>query len=226
MPTVLLSRIEPGLEKSEEEHRREICTAGRWLYEQGFVPSADGNLSIRLSDDRILVTPAGVCKGRLEPEDLLTTDVNGRTLEGRGAPSTELKMHLLVYRLRADVKAVCHAHPPIATGYAAAGVALDKPLLAEVVVTLGTVPLAPFALPGSTELSAVLKPFIERHNAILMANHGVVSFGPDLLTAFRRMECVEHYARVSLVTELLGKQCLLSDGDVEKLLAVYPRPKD
>ena len=130
---------------------------------------------------------------------------------------------MFVYRQRPDANAVCHAHPPIATGYAAAGVALDKPLLAEMVVTFGEIPLAPFALPGTTDLPASLEPLIAAHDAILMANHGVVTYGADLLSAFHRMDVVEHYARVSLVTELLGKQSLLSGCVVEKLLAARPR---
>jgi len=215
------NRYLPERGNSESERRRDICTAGRRFYDLGFVPSTDGNISVRLPSGHILVTPAGHCKGRLSPEDLVLTDMHGRKVDGCGEPSTELGMHLLIYRCREDVNAVCHAHPPFATGFAAAGIALDKPLLAEMVVTLGKVPLAPYALPGSAELGALLEPFVREHNAILMANHGVVTLGTDLVSAFRRMESVEHFARVTLVTELLGKQCLLSGRDVEKLLAAY-----
>jgi L-fuculose-phosphate aldolase len=220
-----MDHITPGHDKSEEQHRVDICIAGRWLYEQGFVPSTDGNLSIRLSENRILTTPSGTCKGRLDPGDAVVTDLEGRRIKGRCEPSTELGMHLLVYRLRSDVNAVCHAHPPIATGFAAAGISLEKPLIAEMVVNLGPVPLAPYGEPGTSDLGASLEPFVEKHDAILMANHGVVTYGADLLTAFRRMECVEHCARIALVTELLGKQSLLSGRDVEKLLAAHHRLK-
>jgi L-fuculose-phosphate aldolase len=227
MPEVRMTvdHITPGHDKDEVQHRYDICIAGRWLYEQGFVPSTDGNLSVRLSENRILTTPAGTCKGRLDPSDAVVTDLEGRRLEGRSEPSSELGMHLLIYRQRRDVNAVCHAHPPIATGFAAAGKSLEKPLIAEMVVNLGPVPLAPYAEPGTSEVRASLEPFVSNHDAILMANHGVVTYGPDLLTAFRRMECVEHCARITLVTELLGKQSLLSGRDVEKLLAAHPRPK-
>ncbi|MFZ0819531.1 MAG: class II aldolase/adducin family protein [Candidatus Acidiferrales bacterium] len=220
-----VDHLTPGHDKTEHQHRHDICMVGRWLYEQGFVPATDGNLSVRLSENRILTTPAGTCKGRLDPREAVITDMEGRRLEGRCEPSTELGMHLLIYRLRRDVNAVCHAHPPIATGFAAAGSSLEKPLIAEMVVNLGPVPLAPYAEPGSHALRDSLEPFVRQHDAILMANHGVVTYGTDLLTAFRRMECVEHCARITLVTELLGKQSLLSGRDVEKLLAAHPRHK-
>ncbi|MGH9592396.1 MAG: class II aldolase/adducin family protein [Bryobacteraceae bacterium] len=211
--------IAQGHLKTEDEHRREICLAGRWLYERGFITSTDGNLSVRVDRKRILASPAGYCKGMLEPEDLILTDLDGVKLAGKHDPSSELPMHLLIYRRRPDVNAVCHAHPLVATGFAAAGVALDKPLLTEMLLSLGSVPLAPYARPGTPELAGSLVPLVDRHDALLMANHGVVTCGPDLRTAFFRMETVEHFARVTLVTELLGKQVLLSGGDVEKLLA-------
>jgi L-fuculose-phosphate aldolase len=132
-------------------------------------------------------------------------------------------MHLLIYRLRPDVYAICHAHPPIATGFAAAGVPLDKAILSEAVFALGCVPLAPYGTPGTSELCDSIEPLLRNYDAILLANHGVVSYGPDLLTAFFRMETVEHFAQVSLVTQLLGKQTVLSAGDVNKLLAARAR---
>jgi L-fuculose-phosphate aldolase len=132
-------------------------------------------------------------------------------------------MHLLIYRLRPDVNAVCHAHPTTATGFAAAGLPLDKPILCELVIGLGEIPLARYGTPGTPELSAAMEPFVHGHDAILMANHGVVTYGPDLLTAFLRMETTEHFAQVALVTELLGKQVLLSGGDVAKLASARTR---
>jgi len=218
------NNIAPGHEKSEAEHRQNICTAGNWLYERGFIPACDGNLSVRLDAERILATPKGFCKGMMAPDDLVITDVEGRKLHGNHEPSSELAMHLLIYKRRADANAICHAHPPIATGFAAAGIALDKPLLAEMVVTFGRIPLAPFALPGTSQVPWSLEPLVGEYDAILMANHGVVTFGVDLISAFHRMDVVEHYARVSLVTELLGKQSLLSGYDVEKLLTTRQRP--
>lgn len=215
--------ITPGHAKPERALRRDVCVAGRWLYERGFAVGTEGNLSVRLDDNRILTTPCGACKGRMAPKDLVITDLDGRKLEGDRSPSSELSMHLLFYRLRDDVRAICHAHPPIATGFAAAGRALDKAMLPEIVVSLGYIPLAKYATPGTPDLSAALAPFVPHHDAILMANHGVVVSGPDLLTAFCRMEAVEQFAKTTLVTELLGRQTLLSDSDVETLMEARAR---
>jgi L-fuculose-phosphate aldolase len=218
-----LDNIARGHNKPEAEHRRDICAVGRWLYERGYVVACEGNLSVRLGDGRILATPTGLCKGKLEPEHLVILDGEGRTLCGLHAPSSELLMHLLFYRLRPDVQAVCHAHPPTATGFASAGRSLDQALVPEVIVTLGQVPLAPYGTPGTEELSITLEPFVPHYNAILMANHGAVTCGPDLLTAFFRMETVEQFARINLVTELLGGGTLLSRSEVEKLIAARAR---
>jgi L-fuculose-phosphate aldolase len=217
------SSLSPGAVKSEEQHRRDICLVGRWIYEHGHVASTDGNISVRLGPDRILASPTCLNKGMMSPSDLVVTDLEGRSVNGSRKPSSELGMHLLIYRLRPDVNAVCHAHPPVATGYAAAGIALDKPILCELVIGLGAVPVARYGTPGTSELAAEIEPLVHGHDAILMANHGVVTYGPDLLTAYHRMETTEHFARVSLVTELLGKQNVLSNPEVEKLLAARVR---
>lgn len=213
-------RIFPGALKPEDEHRRNICTVGKWLHENGYVAATDGNISLRLDAQRILTSPTCLSKGMMTPEDLVITDLEGRKLSSGRNPSSELHMHLLIYRLRSDVNAICHAHPPVATGYAAAGIPLNKALLCELVIALGTVPVARYATPGTPELSASIEPLVQGHEAILMANHGVVSYGPDLLSAYHRMETTEHSARVALVTELLGKQQVLPGQEVQKLLAV------
>jgi L-fuculose-phosphate aldolase len=220
---MLPEAITPGNAKTEETHRREICTAGRWIHARHFAPATDGNISVRLDDSSVLTTPTCVNKGMMTPDDLVVTDMRGRPVSGARAPSTELAMHLLIYRLRPDVCAICHAHPPIATGFAAAGVPLDKAILSEAVGSLGCVPLAPYGTPGTTELCDSIEPLLRDYDAILLANHGVVTYGCDLLTAFFRMETVEHVALVSLVTQLLGKQTVLSAGDVDKLLATRAR---
>lgn len=212
--------ISHGSDKPEEKHRLEICGVGRWIRDRGFVASTDGNISVRLGPDRILTSPTCMSKGMMAPEDLVVTDLDGRRVSGKRTASSEVAMHLLIYRLRPDVNAVCHAHPPTATGFAAAGIALDKPILCELVVTLGEVPLAQYGTPGTRELSDAIEPYVKQHDAILMANHGVVTYGQDLLTAFMRMESTEHFARVALVTELLGKQKLLSRSELKKLVAV------
>lgn len=205
--------------KTEEQHRRDICEVGRWIYERGYVASTDGNMSVRLDSRRILTSPTCLNKGMMTPEDLVIIDHNGAQLSGSRRPSSEMGMHLLIYRRRPDVNAICHAHPPAATGYAVAGIPLNRAMLAELVVTLGCVPLARYGTPGTPELAAAIEPLVENHDAILLANHGVVTYGPDLLTAFFRMDTAEHSARVGLVSRLLGKQMLLSDAEVNKLLA-------
>ena len=220
---MLADSIAPGTVKTEDEHRREICTAGRWIHGRGFVASTDGNISVRLDSRRILTSPTGISKGLMTPDDLVITDLKGRKLAGRREPSSELAMHLLIYSRRPDIHAVCHAHPPIATAHAASGIALNKALLSELVIALGCIPVAQYGTPGTPELSESLEPLVQNFDAILLANHGVVTYGADLLTAFYRMETVEHFAQVSLASELLGKQVLLSGHDVEKLLAARAR---
>jgi L-fuculose-phosphate aldolase len=220
---VLADSISPGAVKTEDQHRREICTAGRWIHGRGFVASTDGNISVRLDSERILTSPTGISKGMMSPDDMVITDFQGRKLAGRREPSSELAMHLLIYTRRPDINAVCHAHPPIATAYAAAGLPLNKALLSEIVLALGCIPVARYGTPGTPELADSLEPLVQNYDAILMANHGVVTSGADLLTAFFRMETVEHFAQVSLATEMIGKQVLLSDRDVEKLLAARVR---
>lgn len=196
---------------------------GRWLLEHGYIVSTEGNISVRLSGDRVLASPSGCSKGWMSPAHLVITDMQGRKISGTQTPSSELAMHLLIYRLRPEVNAVCHAHPVVATGFAAAAEPLNKAILCEMVVALGTVPLARYGTPGTPELAAALEPLVPHYDAILMSNHGVVTYGTDLLSAFHRMELVEHYAHVSLVAAMIGKQSLLSSGDVEKLLAARPR---
>jgi L-fuculose-phosphate aldolase len=208
---------------TEKQHRRQICRIGRWMYSKGHVVANEGNLSVRLDEHRILVTPSGKCKGRLTIEDLLVTDLSGEVVCGAGRPTSEMQMHLLYYRSRPDVRAICHAHPPTATGFAAAGRSLEEPVLPEVVVGLGKIPLAPYGTPGTWELCAGLEPLVHNYDAILLENHGVVTCGPDMGTAYQRMETVEHFARVMLTAELLGGPHLLPRAEVQKLAAARPR---
>lgn len=209
--------------KKVEQCRREICAVGRWMYERGLAVATEGNLSVRLEADRILVTPAGACKGRLAPEDLLVTDMDGRVVSGEGQASSEILMHLLFYNVRPEVSAIVHAHPPTATGFAAAGRALEEAVLPEVVVCLGKIPLAPYGTPGTVDLCAGLEPLAPRHDAILLENHGAVTCGPDLRTAYYRMETVEQFARIMLAAESLGGPHLLPRAEVQKLIAARAR---
>ena len=211
------------LSRSEEQHRRDICLVGRWLYERGHIVAGEGNLSVRLDAERILTTPTCLNKGMMTPSDLVVMDMEGRHVHGDRRISSEAGMHLLFYQMRSDVQAVCHAHPPTATGFAAAGQGLDQALLPEVVVCLGKVPLVRYATPGTSDLSAVLEPYVPHYDALLLANHGAVTCGPDLLTAFYRMEIVEHFAKISLAARLAGQPQLLSTREVAKLMAARSR---
>jgi L-fuculose-phosphate aldolase len=156
----------------------------------------------------------------MEPDDLVIVNSEGRKLKGARNVSSEIAMHLLIYAQRPDVGGIVHAHPPTATGFAAAGMALDRALCAELIVTLGSVPLAGYATPGTPELVHVLAPLVAEHNAILMANHGVVAYGDDLLGAYMFMETVEHFAKIALVTHMLGKEQTLSETHIDKLREV------
>jgi L-fuculose-phosphate aldolase len=213
----------PGSAKSELQHRLDICIAGRWMYEQGYNVACEGNLSVRLDDKRILTTPTCMNKGMLAPEDLVVTDLEGRQLSGERRCSSELAMHLLFYNMRPDVNAICHAHPPTATGFAVAGRGLDQALLPEVIVGLGRIPLVRYATPGTAELSAALEPYVPHYDALLLASHGAVTCGPDLLTAYFRLETIEHFAKITLAAEMAGNPTLLSGREVAKLVAARSR---
>ena len=203
--------------KTEQQHRDDIVRFGRLLHQTGLVAATDGNLSVRLADGNILCTPTLMSKGLIEPGDLVVVDSEGKKLRGARGVSSEIAMHILIYQRRRDVGGIVHAHPPTATGFAAAGLALDRALCAELIVTLGSVPLASYETPGTPELAAALAPLVADHDAILMANHGVVTYGVDLLNAYMNMETVEHFAKIALVSHVLGKQQTLSERDVDKL---------
>jgi L-fuculose-phosphate aldolase len=203
---------------TESQQREEIVHYGRMLHECGFVAAMDGNLSVRLGKDRILVTPTGVSKGAMRPADMVIVDSDGQKVAGRRNVTSEIGMHLLIYRMRPDIQAIVHAHPPTATGFAAAGMALTEPLVCEVVMGLGCIPLARYGTPGTSELAKTLEPFVPQYDAILMSNHGVVSYGDTLEHAYMKMETVEHFAKIALVTHLLGRQQPLKEGEIEKLL--------
>ncbi|HXM92699.1 MAG TPA: class II aldolase/adducin family protein [Candidatus Dormibacteraeota bacterium] len=218
-----LDSLLPGHSKSEAQHRQDICIVGRWMYEREYIVACEGNLSVRLNDGRILNTPTCMNKGTLSPDDLVITNLDGRQLSGERKVSSEVAMHLLFYRMRPDVHAVCHAHPTTATGFAVAGRALDQALLPEVIVGLGQIPLVRYATPGTPELSAAIEPYVPHYDALLLANHGAVTCGPDLLTAFFRMETIEHFAKITLAAETAGDPRLLSSREVAKLMAARSR---
>jgi len=204
--------------KTEREYRDDIVQIGRLVFQKGWVAANDGNITIRLDAERILATPTGVCKGMMHPDDLIVVDMQGNKIYGRGERTSEIAMHLKVYELRPEIRAVVHAHPPVATGFAAAGKSLNLGLLPEVVISLGCVPLAAYGLPGTPALTEPMLPLIPKYDALLMANHGAVCYGEDVFKAYFRMETMEHFARIALVAELLGGAKVLPRLEVDKLL--------
>ena len=202
---------------SERELRDELVRFSKWLSRLGFMPGTSGNLSARLDEERLLITPTGMSKYLLEPSDMVIVDLEGRLLSGTRKVTSEVGMHLAIYDMRNDISAVIHSHPPIATGFACAGKGLDELLCQEGVMTLGAVPLAKYATTGTGEVAASLGPFLRGHEAILMANHGAVTYGADLLEAFLRMETLEHLAHIELVAHQLGTPKPLSVNQIEQV---------
>jgi L-fuculose-phosphate aldolase len=203
--------------RTEEQIRADIVECGRRLWHRGFVASNDGNISVRLDDARLITTPTAVSKGFMTPDMMVITDLAGRKIAGERNASSELKMHLEVYRHRPDVRAVVHAHPPTATGFAVAGIPLDRAVLAEVITTLGSIPIAEYATPSTEELPAAVRKYIKAHDGLLLANHGALAIGQDVYSAYYRMETIEHFARISLVARTLGREHLLSRTEVDRL---------
>ena len=203
--------------QNENELRRKIVEIGRIAFEKGWVAANDGNISVRLDDKRILATPTGVSKGMMSPGDLIIVDYEGKKIEGRLESTSEIAMHIAIYEGRPDIHSVVHAHPPTATGFASAGIPLNKAILPEVVIGLGCIPTAAYGLPGTPALTEPLIPLIPQYDAILLANHGAVAYGKDLMQAYFRMETVEHFARINLVAEMLGGAKPLPRAEVDKL---------
>jgi L-fuculose-phosphate aldolase len=210
--------------QTEREIRSHIVEIGRRIYAHGYVAASDGNISARLPDGSIVTTPTMICKGRMRESDLALVDIDGNKLrkEERN-PSSEFSMHREIYRLRPDIHAVVHAHPPFGTGFAVANVPLDQPLLSEVILTLGCVPLTKYGTPSTNELVDSLTPFIPHHDALLMANHGAVAYGGDLDAAFYRMETLEHFAKIALIARMVGQPKELPPEAIGKLLDVRER---
>jgi L-fuculose-phosphate aldolase len=201
----------------EEQLRADIVEAGRRLYARAYVASNDGNISARLDDHRLITTPKSVSKGFMTPDMMVIVDLEGKKVAGDRDPSTELPMHLEVYRNRPDVNAVVHAHPPLATGFAVAGIPLTRAVLAEVITTLGSIPIAAYGTPSTAELPEAVRKYIKAHDGMLLANHGAVTCGPNVMAAYYKMETIEHFAKISLVARLLGREHLISREEVERL---------
>jgi len=202
---------------AESTLRADIVEIGRRMYARGYTASNDGNISVRLGADRLLMTPKSVCKGFMTPDMMCITDLDGKKIQGDRDPSSEMLMHLEVYRQRPDAQAVVHAHPPTATGFAVAGIPLDRAVLAEVLTTLGSIPIAEYATPSTKELPEAVRKYIKAHDGMLLANHGALTVGGDLYAAYYKMETIEHFAHISLVARMLGRENLLPREEVDRL---------
>lgn len=201
----------------------EICHR---LSARGFVTATDGNVSLRLASGNVLTTRTSINKGMVTADDLVEVDKHGVPLTAHRSeliapkPSTELGMHLYIYSQRPDVNAVVHAHPTYATGFATAGIALDRCVSPEVIVGLGAIPLAQYATPSTEEVARSLSPFVKNADAILLSNHGVVTYGKDLFDAYFKMEKVEHTAHITFIARMLGGEKTLKSDDIEKLRSI------
>jgi L-fuculose-phosphate aldolase len=201
---------------SEAQLKQDIVRICQMLHRKNYLAATDGNVSVRLGD-RVLVTPSGINKGLMEADQVITVDLKGRVLAGEGRPTSEIRMHLLAYELRPDVSAVVHAHLPYATACTLAGISLLEPILPEVVITLGGIPTAPYATPGSIEVPAAIRDFLREYDAILLSRHGAMTVGRDVTDAYNKMEKLEHTARVVLAARLQGELPPLPEAEVEKL---------
>jgi L-fuculose-phosphate aldolase len=198
--------------------KTEMVEIAKRLYQRDHIGAAEGNLSTRLSDGRIMITPSGANKGYMKPEDLIICDSAGKKLQGSGKPSSEIKLHIAIYNWRPDIIAICHAHPLYATAYSAARIALDRCILPEVVATLGAIPLAHYGAPGSSDLPETLASLVDRYDAFLLEAHGVLTLGKSLEDAFNKIEIVERYAHILSIAERLGEVKELSPAEIERML--------
>ncbi|HBH13011.1 MAG TPA: class II aldolase family protein [Clostridiales bacterium] len=204
---------------TEQEARKAICEIGKRLYSKNFVAANDGNLSIRTGEDEIICTPTGVSKGFMSENMMVKIRMNGDVIEGSLKPSSEIKMHLRIYKENKQIGGVVHAHPPIATAFAVAGMELQPNLLPEAAIMLGTVKVAQYATPGTEEVPEVIAPYVKSNKAVLMANHGALTWDSDIFEAYYRMESLEHYAKISMYAKhVIGHINPLTDLEISKLI--------
>lgn len=202
--------------------KRDIIEAGRRMYARGFASANDGNISGRTAEGYIWATPSGVSKGFMTEDMLVKLDLDGNVLEGNMKPSSEIKMHLKIYRELPGAGGVCHAHPPVSTAFAAAGIPLNKALLQEAVVLLGVIPVAPYALPGSESLAESVVPYCHDYNGLLLEHHGAVAWAGDVIHAFYRLESIEYNATVAMYTKMMGIERPLKNSQIDELLTLRP----
>lgn len=206
--------------QNETQLRSELVTIGRRLYEKNMIAAYDGNISVRCGNNCILTTPSGISKGFLNEDDLIVITSDGEKISGNGKPSSEIKMHLKVYQLRPDVHAVVHAHPPYCTALTLAGIPMDTPIIPEVVISLGSIPTAPYATPSTEEVPDSIAPFIRNHDAILLERHGSLTVGDTLSSAYFKQEKLEHTAHILHTAILAGTIKPIPDKQVAKLLEI------
>lgn len=224
-PGKSITAVDRRFDSERMSASKDLAFFAKLLHQRHYISATDGNLSVRMETDQILTTPSGLCKAFLHSRDMVIVDSKGNRVRGAREPSSEIGMHLTIYKFRPDVRAVVHAHPCVATALASAGMDLTEPICAELVLGLGRIPLAPYALPGTAAVSRALAPYIMDHDAILMQNHGVVTYADTLQRAYLHMESVEHCARIMLATKLLGRCRVLNDREVMSLLAFKNRKK-
>ncbi|MGN0596077.1 MAG: class II aldolase/adducin family protein [Ruminiclostridium sp.] len=203
---------------TEYEMKEQICEVGHLIWQLGFVAANDGNISMKIDDNTFLTTPTGTSKRILTPEMIIKMNANNEIVECPEGyrPSSEFKMHLRCYKERPDIGAVVHAHPPTATGFAIAHIPLDDYTMPEAIIFLGSVPIAPYATPGSQGVPDGVAPFLAEHDTILLMNHGALTVGKDITQAYYRMETLEHFAKVSLVARQLGGAKELSRENIDE----------
>ena len=206
--------------KSEFELKKDICEVGRRIYTNGFVAANDGNISVRIGENEVLTTPTGVSKGFMTPDMIVKADLDGNVISGKLKPSSELKMHLDVYKHRDDVKSVVHAHPPTATGFAVAGISLNEMIMPEVIITLGIVPIVKYGTPSTHEIPDAVREHLDCYDGFLLENHGALTIGTDLFNAYFKMETIELAAKINLTARQLGGIKEISKENVEKLYEV------
>ena len=206
---------------SDAEAKKMLVEIGRRMYMKNFVAANDGNISCKVDDESIWTTPTGVSKGFMSEDEMIKMRPDGTVIsQGNRAPSSEVKMHLRIYNERDDVLAICHAHPPIATSFAIAGLALNQAIYSGAVVSLGIVPCVHYETPGSQQLPDSIAPYVQDYNALLLANHGAVTWGTSLMEAWYRLEAMEHYAMISMYSNIIGKANVLSCAQVNELIQI------
>lgn len=204
---------------NEQAIREQICDVCHKMWQLGWVAANDGNVSVRLDKDTYLATPTGMSKSFITPERLVKINGKGEVLEGLEGyrPSSEIKMHLRCYEEREDVGAVVHAHPPTATGFAVAHLDMDRYTMIESVIAIGSVPVTPYGTPSTYEVPDAITPYLQEHDVLLLANHGALSVGADVITAYYRMETLELWAKISLTAHLLGGEKEISNENIDRL---------